>query len=120
MIRHLPSIHTFLYHVCFLLLLFYSGKTSFYRLQVRLRLHVGYLFLSEARNKYNADTFRGGDDENEIELLWSLLDHRIVYLKLLNLCVAIVDLLHHWVKIIYDCYTKILELIVDDTVIMFS
>jgi hypothetical protein len=30
-----------------------------------------------------------------------------------------VDLLHHWVKIIYDCYTKILELIVDDTVIMF-
>jgi len=32
---------------------------------------------------------------------------------------AIVDLLHHWVKIIYDCYIKILELIVDDTVIMF-
>ena len=29
------------------------------------------------------------------------------------------DLLHHWVKIIYDCYTKILELIVDDTMIMF-
>jgi len=30
-----------------------------------------------------------------------------------------VDQLHHWVKIINDCYTKILELIVDDTVIMF-
>ena len=29
------------------------------------------------------------------------------------------DLLHHWVKIIYDCYTKILDLIVDDMVIMF-
>jgi hypothetical protein len=27
-----------------------------------------------------------------------------------------VDLLHHWVKIIYNCYTKILELILDDTV----
>jgi len=51
LIRHLPSIHTFIYHVSFLLLLFYSGKTSFYRLQVRLRLRVGYLFLSEARNK---------------------------------------------------------------------
>ena len=50
-IRHLPSIHTFIYHVNFLLLLFYSGETSFYRLQVRLRLRVGYLFLSEARNK---------------------------------------------------------------------
>ena len=50
MIRHLPSIHTFIYHVSFLLLLFYSGETSFYRLQVRLRLRVGYLFLSEARN----------------------------------------------------------------------
>jgi hypothetical protein len=24
-----------------------------------------------------------------------------------------VDLLHHWVKIIYDCYTKISELIVE-------
>jgi hypothetical protein len=32
---------------------------------------VRYLFLSEARNKYNAGTFRGGDDENEFELLWS-------------------------------------------------
>jgi hypothetical protein len=51
LIRHLPSIHIFIYHVCFLLLLFYSGKTSYYRLQVRLRLRVGYLFLSEARNK---------------------------------------------------------------------
>jgi hypothetical protein len=50
-IRHLPSIHTFIYHISFLLLLFYSGETSFYRLQVRLRLRVGYLFLSEARNK---------------------------------------------------------------------
>ena len=29
------------------------------------------------------------------------------------------DLLHHWVKIIYDSYTNILELIVDDTMIMF-
>ena len=29
------------------------------------------------------------------------------------------DLLHHWIKIIYDCYTKIVELIVDDTMIMF-
>ena len=29
------------------------------------------------------------------------------------------DLLHHWVKIIYDCYTKIIELIVDDMVTMF-
>ena len=29
------------------------------------------------------------------------------------------DLLHHWVKIIYDCYTTILELIVDDMVTMF-
>ena len=37
----------------------------------------------------------------------------------MHLCIAIVDLLHHWVKIIYDCYTKILELIVDDTMIMF-
>ena len=35
------------------------------------------------------------------------------------MCIVIVDLLHHWVKIINDCYTKILELIVDDTVIMF-
>ena len=71
MIRHLPSIHRFIYNVSFLLVLFYSGKTVFYRLQVRLRLRVGYLFLSVARNKYNADTFQGGDDENEIELLWS-------------------------------------------------
>ena len=29
------------------------------------------------------------------------------------------DLLYHRVKIIHDCYTKILELIVDDTMIMF-
>ena len=29
------------------------------------------------------------------------------------------DLLHHWVKIIHDCYIKILELIVDNTMIMF-
>ena len=28
------------------------------------------------------------------------------------------DLLYHWVKIIYDCYTKIVELIVDDTVVI--
>jgi len=51
MIRHLTSIHTFIYHVSFLLLLFYSEEIAFYRLQVRLRLRVGYLFLSEARNK---------------------------------------------------------------------